>query len=49
VFEGVESPNHVLEWRSFNLPRIARSSLSAEAQSAETAVDSTEFVVRFGT
>ena len=47
AFEGVETPYHVLEWRSFKLPRIARSSLSAEAQSAATAVDSTEFVVRF--
>ena len=47
TFEGKECPYHVLDWRSFRLPRIARSSLAAEAQSAAQAVDSTEFVIRF--
>ena len=50
AYEGVEPPYRVLEWRSFKLPQIARSSLSAEAQSAATAVDGAEFVVFvFGT
>ena len=31
VFEGEEHPYHVVDWRSAKLPRIARSSLSAEA------------------
>ena len=47
TFNGTESPYHVLDWRSFRLPRVARSSLAAEVQSAAQAVDSTEFVVRF--
>ena len=47
TFNGTESPYHVLDWRSFRLPRVARSSLAAEVQSAAQALDSTEFVVRF--
>ena len=47
AYAGVESPYHLLEWRSMRLPRVARSSLAAEVQSAAAAVDSTEFVVRF--
>ena len=47
AYEGVESPYHLLEWRSMRLPRVARSSLAAEVQAAAQAVDSTEFVVRF--
>ena len=47
AFKGVESPYHILDWRSFRLPRVARSSLAAEVQAAAQAVDSTEFVVRF--
>ena len=43
----VLSRHNVLEWQSFKLPRIARSSLFAEAQSAATAVDGTGFVVCF--
>ena len=47
AFDGVECPYHVLDWKSFRLPRVARSSLAAEVQSAAQAVDTTEFVVRF--
>ena len=47
AFRGVECPYHALEWKSFRLPRVARSSLAAEVQSAAQAVDATEFVVRF--
>jgi hypothetical protein len=48
AFEGVGAPYHILDWRSFRLPRVARSSLAAEVQAAAQAVDSTEFVARFG-
>ena len=47
ALNGIECPYSVLDWRSFRLPRVARSSLAAEVQSAAQAVDSTEFVVRF--
>ena len=47
AFEGVETPDQVLEWKSFKLPRVARSSLAAEAQAAGAAADSVEFIVRF--
>lgn len=42
VFEGEEHPYHVVGWRSAKLPRIARSSLSAEAQAAGQAVDAVD-------
>ena len=42
VFEGEEHPYHVVDWRSAKLPRIARSSLSAEAQAAGQAVDAVD-------
>ena len=38
---------HVLDWKSYKLPRVARSSLSAEAQSAGQAADATEYARRF--
>ena len=47
AFNGTECPYHVLDWRSFRLPRVCRSSLSAEVQSAAQAVDSSDFVIRF--
>ena len=47
AFEGAETPYHVLEWKSFKLPRVARSFLAAEAQAAGSAADSVEFIVRF--
>ena len=42
VFEGEEHPYHVVDWRSAKLPRIARSSLSAEAQAAGQSVDAVD-------
>ena len=46
VFEQ-ETPYHVVDWRSYKLPRVARSSLSAEAQAAGGASDSPEYICRF--
>ena len=42
-----ETPYHVVDWRSYKLPRIARSSLSAEAQAAGGASDTAEYICRF--
>eukprot|EP00435_Cladocopium_sp_Y103_P060878 s209_g22.t1 len=47
AFEGQECPYHVLDWKSSKLPRVTRSSLGAEAQSAGQAADSIEFVCRY--
>ena len=47
VFEGEEHPYHVVDWRSAKLPRIARSSLSAEAQAAGQAVDAVDHLCVF--
>ena len=38
---------HLLEWRSLKLPRVARSSLAAEAQAAASAADATDFICKF--
>ena len=32
ILETEEDYYHILDWKSLNLPRVARSSLSAEAQ-----------------
>lgn len=42
-----ELPYHIIDWKSFKLPRVARSSLSAEAQGAGQAAESTEYCCRF--
>ena len=42
-----ETPYHVIDWRSFKLPRVARSSLSAEAQACGQASDMDEYICRF--
>ena len=42
-----ETDYHVLEWRSFKLPRVARSSLSAEAQACGQSADIAEYIARF--
>ena len=47
TFDGVEGPYHVIDWRSSKLPRVARSSLGAEAQSASQACDNMDFVCRY--
>lgn len=47
VLETHEDVYHILDWKSFKLPRVARSSLAAEAQAAAFASDATEFVCRY--
>ena len=42
-----ETPHHVLDWKSFKLHRVARSSLSAEAQAFGQATDAAEYACRF--
>ena len=37
----------VLDWRSFQLPRVARSSLNAETQAAASAADALEYATTF--
>ena len=41
-----ETPYHVLDWKSFKLCRVARSSLTAEAQAFGQATDA-EYACRF--
>ena len=38
---------HLLDWRSFRLPRVARSTLAAEGQAASEAADSLHFTIAF--
>ena len=38
--DGATGKYHVLDWRSFKLPRVARSTLAAESQAAAEATDS---------
>eukprot|EP00913_Durusdinium_trenchii_P003738 g3460.t1 len=38
---------HILDWKSFKTPRVARSSLGAEAQAGGQASDATDFVCRY--
>ena len=47
ILETEEGDYHILDWRSLKLPRIARSSLAAEAQAAACASDATEFACRY--
>ena len=47
ILETEEDHYHILDWRSQKLPRVARSSLAAEARAAACAADSTEFVCRY--
>ena len=47
ILETREDVYHILDWRSFKLPRVARSSLAAESQAAGCAADATEFACRF--
>ena len=46
IFEE-ETSYHLIEWRSFKLPRVARSSLSTEAQAFGQAADMVEFMCRY--
>lgn len=47
TLDAEEGDYHVWDWRSFKLPRVARSSLSAEAQAAGQASDALELCCRF--
>lgn len=47
ILETEEDFYHILDWKSLKLPRVARSSLSAEAQAAACAAGSTEFACRY--
>ena len=44
---GQEGAYHILDWRSFKTPRVARSSLGAEAQGGGQASDAVEYICRF--
>ena len=45
MLEGeMDQPYMILEWRSYKLSRVSRSSLNAEAQACSAAVDSLEFL-----
>eukprot|EP00439_Symbiodinium_sp_Y106_P023316 s10_g2.t2 len=45
--KGTSCAYHVLDWRSFRLPRVARSTLSAEGQAAAEAADALYFTSLF--
>ena len=45
--DGASGRYHVLDWRSFKLPRVARSTLAAESQAAAEATDSHLFASTF--
>ena len=47
ILETGEDVYHILDWRSFKLPRVARSSLAAESQAAGCAADAKEFACRY--
>ena len=49
VLDGTEEEGayHILDWKSFKTPRVARSSLGAEAQGGGQAVDSVDYVCRY--
>ena len=47
VLQGQEGDYVVVDWKSFKLPRISRSSLHSEAQAASAAQDALEYVKCF--
>eukprot|EP00435_Cladocopium_sp_Y103_P030130 s3673_g7.t1 len=47
ILETEEDVYHIIDRRSFKLPRVARSSLAAESQAAGCAADATEFSCRY--
>ncbi|CAE7901478.1 GIP [Symbiodinium sp. KB8] len=47
VLDGKVCGYHLLDWRSFKLPRVARSTLAAEGQAAAEAADCLHFTVVF--
>ena len=47
ILDGGISSYHLLDWRSFRLPRVARPMLAAEGQAAAEAADCLHFVITF--
>ena len=47
VLDGAPARFHVLDWRSYRLPRVARSTLACESQAASEATDSHLFAATF--
>ena len=47
VTTGSEGKYHLVDWRSWKLPRVARSSLAAESQAASEAADALLYVSTF--
>ena len=48
VLQGhMDQPYIILDWRSFKLPRISRSSLNSEAQACSAAMDALEYLMIF--
>lgn len=47
ALQGAECPYVVLDWRSYRLPRVSRSSLNAEAQACAGAMDAMEYLMTF--
>ena len=48
VLSGKMDQNYIiLDWRSFKLPRISRSSLNAESQASAAAMDALEYLLLF--
>eukprot|EP00438_Fugacium_kawagutii_P008129 Skav234370 [mRNA] locus=scaffold2071:53675:57820:- [translate_table: standard] len=47
VTTGTVGPYILIDWRSWKLPRVARSSLSAEAQAASETADSLMYCITF--
>lgn len=43
----MDQPYIILDWRSFKLPRISRSSLNSEAQACSAAMDALEYLLIF--
>ena len=47
IEKGFESEYHILDWHSFRLLRVARSTLAAESQAAAEAADALTVVARY--
>ena len=47
VTNGAEGSYHLIDWRSWKLPRVARSSLAAESQAASETADSLLYAAAF--
>ena len=49
MFDGESAEYAFLDWKSWKLDRVSRSSLNAETQAAAPAVDVLSFVIRSST